>query len=86
MKKTISAKRVLSELIFHFNEQHEAFGYAKATGNHEVADQCQAAIEAVCEMTRNLGFNEGADYSAKRIQKTVGDVTFCCWEREAVQA
>ena len=85
MKKTISAKRVLNELILQINDYQAAFAYANATGNKETQDMCQEALQAICEITRNLGFVEGVDYEANKIGKSVGDACVFCWERKAVE-
>ena len=84
MKKTISAKRVLNELLAEYNAQSIAFSYHRAINDFTIRDQCQAALSSVCDVINGLGFKEGLDYMAEKCEMRVNETTFQYWRREAM--
>ena len=84
MKKNISAKIVLGEMLAEWNDQHFALGYAIASGDRKAEDECRAAIASVSLLIRSLGFQEGTDYTATQCKDKIGNVAFSYWKREEV--
>ena len=80
MKKTISARKVLEELIATNNESAVAHGYAVATNDIKTADELQAVVNTCRELMRNLGFEDGKDFTVVREAKKICDTSFM-WYR-----
>lgn len=81
MKRTISSKKVLSELCRVFNENSEAYGYSMVTGDAETAEQLQTSMNTVCELLRTFDFHDGTDYVTFRDKKEVAGTPFMCYQK-----
>lgn len=84
-RKTISAKRVLNELLAEQNDQQIAYSYARATGDHETTEQCQSALHAIFAVINGLGFKEGIDYDSRLQEKTIINTTFTYWHKFVIE-
>ena len=87
MGKTISTKRVLSELLAAYNENSAAAGLARAK-NYEpnLLEQLETAQEVVTDIMDGLGFRDGIDYRSERKERKVDGTLFSYCRREAIEA
>ena len=84
MKKTISAKRVINELLLKYNELSEAQGFYFATNDIKTGTECATSKSDVYDIIKALFVND-IDYEIVKAEKTIGDTTFNYYEARVIE-